>query len=255
MPATDPPSETSSARLLDGPPQSCPPARAKQLRSERIFGAVTAVAAGTGLGAAKLLGLAGLKYMAASLAISTAAALGALAVALRLTAPAAAACVVAPTLHGSPETRDAEDRATTHSQQRGLASLVTCKFAELTAVVAGSSIFFLTFHTAYCGLLFRCGCTWPWAGGDINCNLFNPTGPKCPWCVARPATAWTKDSLVLTMMILAYSEGRLKSNRPWLWLSLPPATYFVVSFVVAFAFKVCTGYPYFLFGRVHGKIQ
>ncbi len=33
----------------------------------------------------------------------------------------------------------------------------------------------------FCNLVFRCGCTWLWAGAADHCNIH--TGPKhCPWC-------------------------------------------------------------------------
>jgi hypothetical protein len=33
-----------------------------------------------------------------------------------------------------------------------------------------------------CNLAFRCGCTWPWAGGVAHCNIHNPRPPHCPVC-------------------------------------------------------------------------
>jgi hypothetical protein len=37
--------------------------------------------------------------------------------------------------------------------------------------------------TPFCGLLFDCGCSWPWAGLESNCN-FHKEGAAyhCPWC-------------------------------------------------------------------------
>ena len=36
-----------------------------------------------------------------------------------------------------------------------------------------------------CGLLFDCGCTWPWQGLDSHCNIHNPEAAhQCPWCAS-----------------------------------------------------------------------
>jgi len=37
--------------------------------------------------------------------------------------------------------------------------------------------------TPFCGLLFDCGCDWPWNGLADNCNYFTRhSHPYCPWC-------------------------------------------------------------------------
>lgn len=54
------------------------------------------------------------------------------------------------------------------------------------------------FHNKFCDAIFRCGCTWDWAGGWSRCNIHNVdgkshaialshvrTGPHCPWCAAK----------------------------------------------------------------------
>jgi len=39
--------------------------------------------------------------------------------------------------------------------------------------------------TPLCGLLFQCGCDWPWLGLDTNCNFYKPHEEhQCPWCVS-----------------------------------------------------------------------
>ena len=44
--------------------------------------------------------------------------------------------------------------------------------------------------TPLCGMLFNCGCSWPWSGLDQNCN-FHQTDARhrCPWCNSEIA-AW-----------------------------------------------------------------
>ena len=50
------------------------------------------------------------------------------------------------------------------------------------AAVAGVSAVLLT---PICGMLHRCGCRAPWAGGDSYCNAKAASGPHCPWCEHR----------------------------------------------------------------------
>jgi hypothetical protein len=38
--------------------------------------------------------------------------------------------------------------------------------------------------TPLCGLLFACGCAWPWSGFFFDCNYFDPGAKhRCPWCI------------------------------------------------------------------------
>eukprot|EP00434_Breviolum_minutum_P025298 symbB.v1.2.022351.t1/scaffold1977.1/size96879/6 len=108
-------------------------------------------------------------------------------------------------------------------------------------------------HNKFCSWLFRCGCTWEWAGGWNRCNVHNAFGPKCPWCVARLSISWTTDCLPLVVMLLVYGEARARRCPFWLRLALPVLSFFVLGTLVAFCFKVASGYPYFISGPVHGK--
>lgn len=39
--------------------------------------------------------------------------------------------------------------------------------------------------TPLCGLIFQCGCDWPWLGLDVGCNFFKPGAEhQCPWCAS-----------------------------------------------------------------------
>jgi hypothetical protein len=43
----------------------------------------------------------------------------------------------------------------------------------------------LVIVTPLCGLLFQCGCDWPWAGLDSLCNFYKLDAEhKCPWCAS-----------------------------------------------------------------------
>lgn len=44
------------------------------------------------------------------------------------------------------------------------------------------------FENKYCDFMFHCGCTWNWAGGWNQCNVYNNSLPdrlKCPFCNAK----------------------------------------------------------------------
>jgi len=58
---------------------------------------------------------------------------------------------------------------------------------EKTAAGLLSLITTAIFITPFCGLLFGCGCTWPWAGLADYCNLYahHPI-LICPWCKPLP---------------------------------------------------------------------
>jgi hypothetical protein len=105
-------------------------------------------------------------------------------------------------------------------------------------------------HNPTCNFLFKCGCTWTWAGGWKHCNIWNTNGgPKCPWCMSRAYISWTTDYLVFALMIVTYIYClyRRKQIKRYFRLSAPIFMYFLSSIIVGLAFKVATGYPYFIF--------
>jgi hypothetical protein len=39
--------------------------------------------------------------------------------------------------------------------------------------------------TPLCGVLFQCGCNWPWLGLEAGCNFYKPGADhQCPWCAS-----------------------------------------------------------------------
>lgn len=102
------------------------------------------------------------------------------------------------------------------------------------------------FVLPYCGLLFRCGCTWPWAGGVAHCNIYDAGAPDCPWCMAPGWAAWIPFQGIIGVMTIASVAAGWRWRG---WWARPVAG--VVAFVVfgllsGVAFKVAMGYPYFL---------
>jgi len=48
-------------------------------------------------------------------------------------------------------------------------------------------------HNILCDALFGCGCVY---GSDADCNVWNPDGPRCPYCLAN-ATVGFATTLVI----------------------------------------------------------
>lgn len=58
--------------------------------------------------------------------------------------------------------------------------------------------------TPFCGWLFDCGCTWPWAGLESHCNIHNPdVQHQCPWCASTFAGVVSVGLAVLMGFLLA----------------------------------------------------
>ena len=128
--------------------------------------------------------------------------------------------------------------------------------------------------------MFRCGCVLPppLGVGWRHCNVHDPTGPRCPWCLASPSTAWTTTWLPTACMATVafwtlrplYGEPLLPERKPAPPQGLrrafedtaPPrdrsesrlyasaaarglASWATACVAVGFAFKLATGYPAF----------
>ncbi len=56
------------------------------------------------------------------------------------------------------------------------------------AALAVVAVFALIAITPLCGLMFDCGCDWPWNGLHHHCNVFDAHAKlKCPWCDSKVA--------------------------------------------------------------------
>ena len=80
-------------------------------------------------------------------------------------------------------------------------------------------LFVYLFHIRYCGVMYQCGCTWPWNGGVKPCNVFNTQGkPKCPWCSASTYVSWLISSMTVSVImfisyLLYFYQTRCNSKR------------------------------------------
>lgn len=71
-------------------------------------------------------------------------------------------------------------------------------------------------HDKFCDFIFHCGCTYIWDGGWDDCNVHNTTGaPKCPWCTATAATAWTTTYMVQAVMLGVFLYLLSRRNSQW----------------------------------------
>jgi hypothetical protein len=132
------------------------------------------------------------------------------------------------------------------------------KKGTLTAIESCCAIIYCYYferiiHNPFCNFLFKCGCTWTWKGGWIDCNYHNTQGlPKCPWCCVRQNFAWTTTTLLIVMMIISYfvslyyrHKFSLISGFLFRWM-MPLASYTVSGIIVGVIFKLIYHYPYFL---------
>lgn len=128
---------------------------------------------------------------------------------------------------------------------------------EATFVVGCSWAWNWAMSTATCGVIFRCGCTFPWAGGWDNCNVHRPTGPRCPRCIMPTSSAWTQDNrLVAVIMLLGYvaatwilvkrSSQRIRNKWGWIRFAMPLIMFVLYSLISGIIMVMATGYPYLL---------
>jgi hypothetical protein len=77
----------------------------------------------------------------------------------------------------------------------------------LTVIVALITI------TPLCGLLFDCGCTWPWSGLESHCNIHDSKAVhQCPWCVSIVAGVLSVGLAVLVGYLLALKPADTGSD-------------------------------------------
>jgi hypothetical protein len=79
----------------------------------------------------------------------------------------------------------------------------------------------------YCDFIFRCGCTWAWAGGVSKCNIHNPDGKhfiahhsdqhqECQWiatCCYEQLFSMRIQRLILNKFIRS-TLSMVRSNIP-----------------------------------------
>jgi len=86
----------------------------------------------------------------------------------------------------------------------------TPAIAAVTAVV----VFALIAVTPFCGLMFDCGCDWPWSGLYHHCNFFDALAKlKCPWCNNVAAGALSMLAVFGASIFVAYRASSVGASN------------------------------------------
>eukprot|EP00965_Chrysotila_dentata_P152831 5051528-Pleurochrysis_carterae.AAC.1 len=141
------------------------------------------------------------------------------------------------------------------SEQTAICSAILC---EVVTIVSGCTVFDYAFHNVYCAALFRCGCTFPWAGGASGCNIHNVHGPRCPWCNVLNSNLFLlapliTDHFTVLLMCCAYYVARYRSLSFEKRLAIAAATFLGWGFIMGALFYLLTDYPCFLWINNDGK--
>ncbi len=95
--------------------------------------------------------------------------------------------------------------------------------------------------TAYCGLLFGCGCTL--MDGMTHCNVHNLRGPWCPWCSQGMLGFYVPFAAMTAGAFAAAWWGLRLRTRLWAGLLAGVAGYLSVGAVAAWISAQRQGYP------------
>ena len=107
--------------------------------------------------------------------------------------------------------------------------------AIFVATAAFTSIFFIQF----CATVYHCGCQAIWSTGAAHCNIHNPTGKHCPWCVYGT----TGYVAVYGSMLAAQAALSFLPNWSWLpRLAASLAGFPVTGAILALVLGLWTGY-------------
>ena len=67
--------------------------------------------------------------------------------------------------------------------------------------------------TPLCGLLFQCGCDWPWSGLDTRCNFYKPAAEHpCPWCASMVTGILSTGSAIIGGVLTAMAPSLPLAN-------------------------------------------
>ena len=119
----------------------------------------------------------------------------------------------------------------------------TPSIRAVTAVV----IFALIAITPLCGLMFDCGCDWPWFGLHHHCNIFEDLAKlKCPWCDHAVAGTLSMLSVFGASSFVAYRAAAVSATanaKFTIGVLAGAVTFHLVSLVTGVLAALATGYP------------
>ena len=62
--------------------------------------------------------------------------------------------------------------------------------------------------TPLCGLIFQCGCDWPWSGLDAGCNFYKPGADhQCPWCASMITGIFSTGLAIISGVLTAMAPS------------------------------------------------
>jgi hypothetical protein len=125
-------------------------------------------------------------------------------------------------------------------------------YARYAKTISGAAalITALTIVTLLCGLLFRCGCDWPWSGLDAGCNFYKPEADhQCPWCASMITGLLSTGSAIisgaLTAMALPLPLGMFRPAHEVALRTLPGLAVFVlIAILTAGLAALWQNYPF-----------
>jgi hypothetical protein len=100
--------------------------------------------------------------------------------------------------------------------------------------------------TPFCGLLFDCGCSWPWTGLESSCNFHKEgTAYHCPWCeypvAGLGSTLLAVCSGVLVALLGLGREGQVATRT-----LEGVAVFLIAGILLGWLTAIFTDYPTFL---------
>jgi uncharacterized membrane protein len=116
--------------------------------------------------------------------------------------------------------------------------------------LAGIAVFLLSLVivTPLCGLLFACGCSWPWSGFVSACNYYHTVaGHRCPWCASQIA-GWLSVSLAIaagvsTALLARFNAKFASAAECLVRISLGIFVFTIIAVFGAWAALKLQGYP------------
>lgn len=104
---------------------------------------------------------------------------------------------------------------------------------ELRYPAINTLIITLIIITPLCGLLFQCGCDWPWAGLDSKCNFYKAHAEhKCPWCASLFSGLLSTSIAIIAGIWGATRSLRLDANLGVVKISLLRTIFGVLIFLL-----------------------
>jgi hypothetical protein len=103
--------------------------------------------------------------------------------------------------------------------------------------------------TPLCGLLFQCGCDWPWLGLDANCNYYKAHKThQCPWCVSIVAGVLSTGLAIMGGLFAVitpaeFSTSLFKKQEVLVRVLLGVSVFFLIAILTASVVAMWQKYP------------